>query len=281
MHKESKETSSNRLENTLPMYGNDYGGFLESGSISLHPTRPQQMQMMMASRPPPPPNSVQNQNARQHHHQHQHQQSVVRPINIAPTYVPGSVPVEVHAPFQQQHSQNIPTRVHQRQPPSTGSLIAARKRAGGGGSGGGAAASAPQVTTLTSGALVEPRLEHLEKLIKDVCENITAVDNAQTAFEHRSNGEWMIADIVTDTVEFASSDDDCESVIKTTTPTAVEKGATASVAYPMVQATLEGDEVYLMRRRQVDPSTAEITASWLVVHSPQTDIAHVTNYRFN
>lgn len=270
------------------MYGNDYGGFLESGSISLHPTRPQQMQMMMASRPPPPPNSVQNQHARQHHHhQHHHQQSAVRPINIAPTYVPGSVPVEVHAPFQQQHSQNIPTRVHQRQPPSTGSLIAARKRAGtggtggGGSGGGGASAAAPQVATLTSGALVEPRLEHLEKLIKDVCENITAVDNAQTAFEHRSNGEWMIADIVTDTVEFASPDDDCESVIKTTTPTAVEKGAMASVAYPMVQATLEGDEVYLMRRRQVDPSTAEITASWLVVHSPQTDVAHVTNYRFN
>ena len=216
-----------------------------------------------------------------------------RPPHAAAAFHPnnnhkaGGVPssaIQIHAPFSnnQQQPQNgvvghggggLPVRTHVRSAPTTQShsLIAARKRA---------AQNPTTPTTLTASALVEPRLAHVEQLLKDVVENITAVDNAQTAFEHRSNGSWITADVVADTMEFCTTEDDVEEAMKAVKPTPVSKGGTASVAYPMVQGTIEGSAVFLMRRRTVDPSTAELAASWIVVHTPVGDVAHVTNFRF-
>lgn len=138
----------------------------------------------------------------------------------------------------------------------------------------------------TVGALLGPRLDHVEALLKDVCENIAVVDRAQSDQEKKANGSWILADVVVDTVEFVSDEDDHEKVMNDVAPNLVKSGVSVSLSYPMVESRIDGQAVLLMRRRSIDSATAEITASWLVIHTPgspelaETDVAHVTNFRF-
>ena len=98
----------------------------------------------------------------------------------------------------------------------------------------------------------------------------------------------MQADVVVDTVEFVSPDDDHETAMKETAPLFVKSGVTVSLSYPMVESTIDGQSVLLMRRRNIDSTTAELTASWIVINTPASpgspesdvDVAHVTNFRF-
>ena len=109
-----------------------------------------------------------------------HAAAAFHPNNHKAGGVPSSA-IQIHAPFSnnQQPQQNgvvghggggLPVRTHVRSAPTTQShsLIAARKSA---------AQNPTTPTTLTASALVEPRLAHVERLLKDVVENITAVDN--------------------------------------------------------------------------------------------------------
>lgn len=236
----------------------DYMGFAAQGSATLHPVvRQPQFQ---SSRPI-------------------NQPTTQRPISIVPT----KTVTEVRQPYQSVHpqppTQVAPTqRVHTRAPP-TSSLLAARK----------AAMAKPAVvnssSTLTEASLLGPRLDHAEKTIKEVCENINAMDANQTRIEEVVNTSWLIAEVLVDTTEYVSTNDDYEKVIASVENTPVKANQKVSVTYPMVESKVDGKTVFLMRRRMVDQETAEVSASWIVVHSPSSDldvddIAYVSKFSF-
>lgn len=197
-----------------------------------------------------------------------------RQINVLPP--PGLV--QVHRPFVPGHpppqAPGLPQhRVVERQPVVRGaSLLAARKAAATCAAAtpgaNGAIMNANGAAPPTVGALLSPRLDHVETLLKEACENIAVVDRAQTAFEKRENGSWMKADVVVDTVEFVSDDDDHENAMKETAPLLVKSGVAVSLSYPMVESMIDGQSVLLMRRRNIDSTTAELTASWIVINTP-------------
>ena len=237
----------------------DYMGFAAQGSATLHPVgRQAQFQQ---SRPI-------------------NQPSVQRQISI----VPAKTTNEVRQPYQSVHPQP-PTqvapnqRVHTRTAPSQ-SLLAARKAA--------MAKPVPSKnspTTLTEASLLGPRLDHAEKTIKEVCENINAIDVNQTRIEEVVNTSWLIAEVLVDTTQYVSTDDDHEKVVSHVESTPVEANQKVSVTYPMVESKVDGKTVFLMRRRMVDPETAEVSASWIVVHSPSNDVdvddvAYVSKFSF-
>ena len=225
-----------------------------------------------------------------------------RPVTVMPP--PGLV--QVHRPFlagqappqpglpQQRVVERVPVR-------GTSSLLAARKAAtqaatqaasavcatANGANGAiGAMGVHNGAAPPTVGALLGPRLDHVEALLKEACENIAVVDRAQSDQEKNQNGSWILADVVVDTVEFVSDEDDHEKVMNDVAPNLVKSGVSVSLSYPMVESRIDGQAVLLMRRRSIDSTTAEITASWLVIHTPgspelaEADVAHVTNFRF-
>ena len=185
--------------------------------------------------------------------------------------------------FQTSHPERptLPNQRHAARVAPSQSLIAQRQMAV-------SAASVKEETPLTSptvASLLGPRIDHLELTVKEIVENVTVVDKNQKEFEHMVNGSWLIAEVVSDTMEFVSADDDFENAMKQTTPSPVKKGEKISVSYPMVESTLNSQTVYMMRRRFVDPTTAEIGCSWCIVHTPsatpeENDVAHVSNFSF-
>ena len=233
----------------------DYMGFAAGGSSSLHPVMRPQFQQTRQSQP----------------------SNMQRPINIVPT----KQVAEVKQPFVAAHPQTAPSqRIQSRQPPRA-SLLAARKAA----MAKPAAPAAP--ATLTESSLMGPRLDHVEKTLKEVCENITAVDNNQTRVEEVVNTSWLVADVVCDTTEYVTTNDNHEEAVANTPATTVSLNQKVSVTYPMVESVVDGNEVFLMRRRSVDPETAEVVASWIVVYKPSGtveaadgDVAYVTNFSF-
>ena len=224
-----------------------------------------------------------------------------RPVTVMPPpglvqvhrpFVPGQPPPQPGLP-QQRVVERVPVR-------GTSSLLAARKAAtqaasavcatANGANGANGAIGAMGVhngaAPPTVGALLGPRLDHVEALLKEACENIAVVDRAQSDQEKNQNGSWIIADVVVDTVEFVSDEDDHEKVMNDVAPNLVKSGVSVSLSYPMVESRIDGQAVLLMRRRNIESATAEITASWLVIHTPgspelaEADVAHVTNFRF-
>lgn len=234
----------------------DYMGFSQNGSPSLHIV-PQPAFRQRQQTPPVPP----------------------RPINILPT----KKPEEIHQPYQNAHSasqNNTPTaRSMNRQPPQT-SLLAARKAAM-------TKAVEPPVTATTAptvASLLGPRLDHVEKAVKEVCQNITMVDDNQTKLEKVFNVSWLVASVAFSTTEYLSTDDDYNKVIKEILPTPVAANQKVSVTYPMVEVKVGNKPVYLMRRRFVDSDTAEVGGSWIVVYEPslndEDDVSFVNNFSF-
>lgn len=137
----------------------------------------------------------------------------------------------------------------------------------------------------TENNLLVPRIVHVEETLKQVTEGVRCVDLAQTELEKRHSGSWLTADVVLETVEYISAEEDHNKVIATVSPSHVAAGDTVSLAYPMVEGKVEGESVFLMRRRFVDPYTAEVGASFIIVHTPgrtaaDTDVSHVSNFRF-
>ena len=234
----------------------DYMGFATAGSSSLHPVMRQQFQQTRQANP----------------------SNVQRPINIVPT----KQAVEVKQPFVAAHPPVAPgQRTQTRQPPRA-SLLAARKAAMAKPN-----VPAPAAVSLTESSLMGPRLDHVEKTLKEVCENITTVDNNQTRVEEVVNTSWLVADVVCDTTEYVTTNDNHEEAVANTPSTAVTSKQRVSVTYPMVESVVDGNEVFLMRRRAVDPETAEVVASWIVVYKPSDtveaadgDVAYVTNFSF-
>lgn len=160
------------------------------------------------------------------------------------------------------------------------SLIAARK------SQMTAASSSGGSSELTQASLFGPRIDHLETQVKGLLEGYKVLDESCTRVEEVVNSSWLTASVESDTIEFVSNDEDYEKVLKEVTASVVKAKQTVSVTYPMVESVLEGKEVFLMKRRNVDSDTAEVYGSWIVVHAPGNDAdtpdkSFVTKFRFS
>lgn len=116
--------------------------------------------------------------------------------------------------------------------------------------------------------------------MKEIVANIVVVDDAQKRLEERGVGSWLNADIAVDTVEFLTDQDDIAVAKSSCAVAAVSAGTAVSLSYPMQEIEHEGKAVFVMQRRFVDPQTAEIGASWLIVFTVDGEVAHATNYRF-
>jgi len=160
------------------------------------------------------------------------------------------------------------------------SLIAARK------SQMTAASSSGGSSELTQASLFGPRLDHLETQVKGLLEGYKVLSESCTRVEEVVNSSWLTASVESDTVEFFSNSEDYEKVLREVPASVVKAKQTVSVTYPMVESVLEGKEVFLMKRRNVDSDTAEVYGSWIVVHAPGNDAdtpdkSFVTKFRFS
>lgn len=131
---------------------------------------------------------------------------------------------------------------------------------------------------LTAANLIEPRVAHLEEKTKEIVDRLSATVSDQDA-----KFGFVIGTTLLETIEFVSTDADPHVATRSSTPTPVPAGIELSLSYPQAAVVIEGERKIVMRRRIVDPDSAQLTFSWIVVYAPDDnedlDIAFVGAFR--
>jgi hypothetical protein len=137
--------------------------------------------------------------------------------------------------------------------------------------------------------LLAHRCDFLEEQLKKhgtaLCDHDNTVRQLRESVEAEvaqcQGALWLSARVLLPTSEYATSADDAQWAARNAEVVQVAPRAERiSVAYPMreVQRT-NGSRVVLMRRRQADPETAELSVSWLAVYDGERDAHCVGDYR--
>ena len=141
-------------------------------------------------------------------------------------------------------------------------------------------------TAPTASLLVDRRVEHLEENMKRVRDELDSLIASIKEGKHgteldASVGSWMHATTIHATTEYVTLDDSIASVVAQVKPTLVQEGTMLSVSYPMHKVAVGDRVVIVMRRRMVDPETAQISGSWVIVNVPGAEPSTlVSNFAF-
>lgn len=131
---------------------------------------------------------------------------------------------------------------------------------------------------LTAANLIEPRVSHLEDKLKECIDRLSSMMSDSDA-----KFGFVKAKTLLETEEFVSTEADPHVAVLSAQPTTVAAGTELSLSYPQAEVTIDGENKIVMRRRVVDPDSAQITMSWLVVYFPdasnnELDVSYVGDF---
>ena len=130
---------------------------------------------------------------------------------------------------------------------------------------------------LTPEALLEPRVTHLEETIKQILDRLASLPSSSS-----EEYGFFNAKVTADTIEFPIQEDN-PSLIPSVDPLLLKKGETISVSYPQIEIRYEDSNRVVMRRRKIDPETADIEFTWVITSYPDeegdSDIHYIGEFR--
>ena len=127
--------------------------------------------------------------------------------------------------------------------------------------------------SLTPTNLLEPRVTHLEEQLKMIADRLSSLTTSSS-----DTLGFLRAKVLVKTVEFITDEVDPRRAVSNSKQTPVEEGQDLSLSYPQQEVEIDGSQRVVMRRRNIDSDTAELTFSWVVVYWGDADGEADVNY---